>query len=185
MRDRKSRYSSLDVRDQGHSSRVYVGSKVRGRCGQQIAEAGPAFFILLICILFPMLDLLYYGFAFGAAWYLHQLEARAVSVSQPPFPPPSTFEGHVIPELAAKEDIFVHSGIGQFIKITDLFCQVQQIPDPTNPAVVGSSILTNQFFIQAMVPLPIPYFVNIPSINGTGTVFTYSSTVLQEEKGLN
>ena len=163
----------------------FVSRHLRSQRGGQIAESGPALFILFVVIFIPMVDFLYYGFAYGAAWYLHQLEARAVAVSQPPFGPNTTFDGRIIPEVQAKETGFLNSTLGQFIKVQDLFCQVQQLPDPTNAAVVGSSILTNQFFVQAILWLPIPYFANVPALNGNGTIFTYTTSVLQEEKGLN
>lgn len=159
--------------------------RARNTRGGQLAESGPALFILLVAIFFPMVDLLYYGFAFGAAWYLNQLEARAVSVSPPPFGPNATFDGRIIPEVQSKEAEFINGGLGRFLKLQDLLCQVRQLPDPTNPAVVGSSVVTNQFFVQAMIWLPIPYFAGIPALNGNGTVFTYTTTVLQEERGLN
>jgi hypothetical protein len=160
--------------------------RFRGQRGGQIAEFGPALLILLVVMFFPMIDLLYYGFAYGAAWYLHQLEVRAVSVSQPPFGPNQTFDGRsFIPELAAKETAFLQSGLGKFLQIQDVFCQVTQLPDPANPAVVGNSVLTNQFFVQAMIVIPIPYFAGAPALNGGGAVFTYTTSVLQEEKGLN
>jgi len=165
--------------------------RIRGEKGGQLMELPPSLILLLIVIFFPMLDLLYYGFAFCGAWYLHNLEARAVSVSQPPPGQPTGVAFLVtdqFPELTYRENQFINGYLGQLLGLQDRLCQVTQYPDANNPAVVGSSLLNSIFHVKALIALPIPYFANIPalnSVNGAGIDFGYSTTVVQEEKGLN
>jgi hypothetical protein len=184
---------------QSYSLRSRLHRQIRARRlrsdkGGQIAELPPALFLLLIVIFFPLVDLLYYCFAYGCTWYLHQLELRAVSVSVPPAGQPAGlpgFDGHQIQELQSKETEFLNSGLGAFLQMHPadvLECQVVQYPDPNNPTVVGTSVLTNRFRVRAMIYIPLPMFNNIPaldSLNRGNINFSYSSTTLQEERGLN
>lgn len=184
---------SYSLRSRLH--RQIRAGRLRSEKGGQITELPPALFILLILIFFPLVDLLYYCFAYGATWYLHQLELRAVTVSVPPAGQPlglaGPFDGRVLPELQTKETQFLNSGLGSFLQMRPADvrqCLVTQYPDPNNPAVVGTSVLTNQFRVKAMLYIPIPMFQNIPALNSLnrGNIdFSYSSTALQEERGLN
>ncbi|MBX3076322.1 hypothetical protein KF707_13610 [Candidatus Obscuribacterales bacterium] len=54
----------------------------RNRKGNQIAEFGPAIFILIIAILIPMLVMIYVGFGFCCGWYLNFMSVRAAAVAQ-------------------------------------------------------------------------------------------------------
>ena len=188
-----------EVPAQSYSLRSRLHKRIRARRlrsekGGQITELPPALFLLLIVIFFPLVDLLYYCFAYGATWYLHQLELRAVTVSVPPAGQPAGppgFDGHQIAELQTKETEFLNSGLGCFLQMRPqdvLECQVVQYPDANNPAVVGSSVLTNRFRVKAMIYIPLPMFQNIPALDSIhrGNIdFSYSSTALQEERGLN
>src|SRR5271168_2120678 len=51
--------------------------------GGQIAELGPALFLLLIVIIFPMFDMVYLGGAWASGWYLNQTESREVASTVP------------------------------------------------------------------------------------------------------
>jgi len=129
-----------------------------------------------------MLDLVRLGLAYGAGWYLNQLEARAVAVSQPPLaaPYPTTFNGLIIPEVQTKETAFMKV-IGKAIGLQDTNCSVTQQPDPNNPTVVGSATVTNTISVA-------PYFLDHLYLNVQGIdafSFKYTTTEVQEERGLN
>lgn len=170
----------------GANTCTVIGRKLRRRSGSAIAEAGPALMVLILVTFIPMIDLLYYAFGYGAAFYLHQLEARAVSVSQLPVGPNSQFPGESLSEVSGKKNAFINSGLGRFLHLSETQCLVQTLPDPNNSTVVGTSVLTNQFHVQGLLFLPsLKGFNNIPALNGQGITFSFSTAVLQEEKGLN
>ncbi|HEY9793052.1 MAG TPA: hypothetical protein V6D22_21800 [Candidatus Obscuribacterales bacterium] len=56
--------------------------KLRKFRGQAIVETGPALFVLLILIFFPMLDLLAMGLQFCCGWYLNHEATHELSVSK-------------------------------------------------------------------------------------------------------
>ena len=56
--------------------------KLRNRRGQAIAETGPALFVLLIMIFFPLMDVLAMGLQFCCSWYLNHEASHELSVSK-------------------------------------------------------------------------------------------------------
>jgi hypothetical protein len=165
----------------GSSQKVF--RRTRSQLGGQIAELGPALFLLLIVMFFPLLDLIRLGLAFGAGWYLNQIEARAVAVSPPPLGGPGgPFNGLMINEVQVKENAFMQV-LGPAFGLQDLSCQVTQAADPApaDPTIVTKATVTN--VISVAPYLLDQWYLNVQGVNAFN--FTYTTTETQEERGLN
>ncbi|MBI2812118.1 MAG: hypothetical protein HYX67_14980 [Candidatus Melainabacteria bacterium] len=55
---------------------------LRRRRGQAISETGPALFVLLVMIFFPLLDVLAMGLQFCCSWYLNHEATHELAVSK-------------------------------------------------------------------------------------------------------
>jgi len=83
----------------------------RNKKGNQIAEFGPAIFILIIAILVPMLVLIYVGFGFCCGWYLNFMSVRACAVAS---------KANIQNALNAQHTAWMASGLPQFAGATML-----------------------------------------------------------------
>jgi hypothetical protein len=81
----------------------------RNKKGNQIAEFGPAVFILIIAVLIPMLVMIYVGFGFCCGWYLNFMSVRAAAVAQ---------ETNLQQALDAQVAAWQASGLPQFAGAT-------------------------------------------------------------------
>ncbi|MCA9800896.1 MAG: hypothetical protein KC777_02865 [Cyanobacteria bacterium HKST-UBA02] len=141
--------------------------------GSAITETGPALFILFIMILFPLIDLMYMGLAYGIVYYLNFLEVRELAVREP------ADTAVVLQDL---DNLFVQQGLGKFIglAISDI-----QHPLPGQATRAGDPLLVT-CTTQAQVDpfLSLPFIMPVAGINSPVT-FEVSSSRLQEENGLN
>ncbi len=150
--------------------------RARGRksSGHEFAEFAPALFILLVCIVPPMLDLLYLGIAYAAGWYLNHLQTREVACV-----PPARSSDALARARIAWED----STLAKFVKGREASSSVT--PKDVNPNDNFSpdtiSVTTN-VLIQPF--LQIPFMGSIPGI-GAPITFSYTSERTQEERGIN
>lgn len=140
--------------------------KLRTSRGQAITETGPALFVLLVMVFFPLLDLLAMGLQFCCGWYLNHEATHELSVSK--FPDWNT-------ALLQVKTKFDATGIPKFAHMTNgqhVYTNVQ--PDPTGavPAQVNcqTSITCKPF-------LYIPMFFPVAGVNQDMTIsFTTVAT---------
>lgn len=153
--------------------RSIASIKHRGKHGGAIAETGPAIFLLLIIIFFPMLDLLEMGAAYVFASIYHDYMTRELAIRTP----------EAGGNAAAKQKIdaeFKGSGFFSFLKMQndDLKVdQVQYIPDISNPTHIQVSTT-----VRVRPFINIPFFASVPGM-GAPVDFKHTSQRPQEEKG--
>jgi len=141
--------------------------------GSAITETGPALFILFLVILFPLIDLLYMGLAFGLVWYLNHLEVRELAVRVP------TETAQVLTDV---DTLYTSTGFGRFIGLT-----TSRISHPlSGGATYGGTPLSVTCTTVATVNpfLNIPFVIPVSGLNQPAT-FRVTSTRLQEEEGRN
>jgi hypothetical protein len=188
--------------------------RLRQSGGGQIAELGPALFLLFLVVLFPMFDMVYLGGAWASGWYLNQTEAREVASAVPDTtnvplqsnPTPACPAGvDVTPLLAsgttqpyinidAKLAYWQSSGMSKFCSgnQTHLWIYYHSIANPNGlnaqpPIICDFSITTTTVAVRPLVV--VPYFNQIVPGGVPGLsqdiAFLYSSTQVQEEQGIN
>ncbi len=150
--------------------------RARGRksSGHEFAEFAPALFILLVCIVPPMLDLLYLGIAYASGWYLNHLQTREVACA-----PPALSSDALARARIAWED----STLAKFVKGREAGSNVSARdvnPDDSFPD--DTVIVTTNVLIQPF--LQIPFLGSIPGI-GAPITFTFVSERTREERGVN
>ena len=151
--------------------------RARGRksSGHEFAEFAPALFILLVCIVPPMLDLLYLGIAYAAGWYLNHLQCREVACA----PPARSSDA-----LARARIAWEASTLARFVKGREAGSVVTpKDVNPNDDNVIPDTIsVRTDVLIQPF--LQIPFMGSIPGI-GAPITFTYNSERTQEERGIN
>ena len=149
----------------------------RNKRGQVISETGPALFVLFVMILFPLLDLLYMGLAFGIVWYLNYLEVRELAVRIP------EETAQVIQEVDGN---YVTTGLGRFVGLSTASITHpitgQASRDPVAPPPEEPQYVTCTTQAQVNPFLNLPFVIPVAGINAP-VVFTVTSTRLQEERG--
>ncbi len=130
-------------------------------------------FILFIIVLFPLIDLLYLGAAYGIAWYLNHLEVRELSVRLP---------AEAATVLTEVDTEFFQLGLARFI---DLQAATVMHPGGARFDLAGNpptvSLLTR---VNIRPLLNVPFFPSVPGISARVT-FDVQSTRVQEELGQN
>lgn len=150
--------------------------KRRTRTGHEFAEMAPALFILLVCILPPMIDLIYLGIAYAAGWYLNHLEVREVACVPP---------GQENAAVARAKAAWEASTLAAFIKGQEISVTPQQLNiKPPPPSDDGPDTARVTTVIRVQPFLQIPFLGSIPGI-GAPIDFSYTSERPQEEQGIN
>jgi len=150
--------------------------RARGRksSGHEFVEFAPALFILLVCIVPPMLDLLYLGIAYAAGWYLNHLQCREVACVPP---------ARKADSLARARVAWEASTLARFVKGRETFSDAQfEDRNPTDSYPVDTVIVSTRIQIQPF--LQIPFLGSVPGI-GAPIEFSYRSERPQEEYGIN
>jgi len=153
--------------------------KLRTCTGSAISEFGPALFLLLVIIFFPMLDLMAIGFQYGLGYYCNSTVCREMSVRTAadisPGSPSSTVATQVFNNINS-------TGITSFLGITSqnqLSSTATFIPatapTPGQPPqmVLCTTTMTVSPFIS------VPWFQPIPGLNAPMT-FTFASSRQRE-----
>lgn len=155
----------------------FVANRLKRERGQQIAEFGPALFLLVVVFFFPLVDAIYLGLAYGTGWYLNQLETRAVTVNNPP---------DATAAAGSQKDNILSSGIAQFVGLQEVSCTVKQIANAADPAVVETSVVTSVVTAKPLITIQLPFApsIQVPGLGGPVT-FTYTTSQLQEERAIN
>lgn len=143
----------------------------RNIAGSAITETGPALFLLLLVILFPLIDLLYMGLAFGLVWYLNHLEVRELAVRIP------AESAQVLTDI---DTLYTSTGFGKFIGLT-----VPRIQHPGGAVYGGNPLTVTCTTVATINPfLNIPFVIPVSGLNQPAT-FRVTSSRLQEEEGKN
>ncbi|HEY9787889.1 MAG TPA: hypothetical protein V6D17_21050 [Candidatus Obscuribacterales bacterium] len=146
--------------------------------GHEFAEMAPALFILLVCILPPMIDLIYLGIAYAAAWYLNHLQVREAACAPP---------GQEAAACDRAKAAWQGSTLAAFIKGTESAAPVIAKQDKFPPAPPPGA---DPDTIQVTTTVTVAPFLQIPflgSVPGIGAPITWriSSERTREEVGLN
>lgn len=145
----------------------------RNRRGSAIAETGPALFILLIMILFPLIDLMYMGVAYSIVYYLNHLEVRELAVRIPS-------ETDLV--LTEVDSNYVTTGFGKFVGLTQ--ARITH-PLPGKATRSGDPQLVTCTTQATVDPfLNLPFIMSVSGINSPAT-FSVTSSRFQEEIGEN
>lgn len=147
------------------------GRTGRKQRGSSITEFGPAVGLLLICFLFPLIDLLSMGVSYGCCMVLNNIQVHEASLT----------DWHKQPsaDTAIKTNVmqqWKNSGFGHFVKMSGdpvtLIGWRNGVKDENGIqdkiVAVKTTVTCNPFL---SIPVPV---VNVPGLNGPMT-FTISS----------
>lgn len=160
--------------------------KCRGQKGSNIAEFGPALFVLLIMMFFPLLDFLGMAADYCLAAYCNyamnrELACRTVADGIGGAVPASgTTSPFPLTEATGKpvyNDIITNgvatTGFGQFLGLSPSTCDVQagytNPSDGSQPSVTSQTSVTTQPFVS------VPWFSPIPGLNAPFKITISSS----------
>ena len=121
--------------------------------GNQISELGPALFIILIVILFPLMLLIYLGLGYACGWYLNHMSTRAAAIVVP---------GQMQNAMDAQQAAWEATGLAAFTKatvISNTATRVNIDGDPEDDIVrVTTRIQIEPLVIVPFIPLrPLPF----------------------------
>ncbi len=131
-------------------------ARLRGKRGSAIAEMGPALFILLLAGVFPMLDLIFAGVGYCAAYMLSDLELREAARL-----PKSQLEAALVQICYDWRT----SGIGQFAGVVgDPQSDFGYYTDSqgSGPPLTYVTVTTK---VQIKPLLPIPFIPGVPALS--------------------
>ena len=160
--------------------------------GSAITEMGPALFILLILIFFPMMNLIQIGAAYALANTYHQYISREIAFKRP------ELSSAAISKVNTEVDA---NSLFQFVRIVGRTVDSVQFLDKNGAVVSGlpaagdtsdAARATRNSIAQVRVQttmtvspyITIPFFASIPGL-GAPVPFRVSSDRPQDEKGLN
>lgn len=166
----------------------------RRRKGSALAEFGPAIFIILIVIMYPMIDFLYMACAYCYGWYCNHLVVRNVATVDP------TNGAAVGTAVSNAVNAWGSTGLAMACMGGLAKCNPQNqvsfilvdaneniigssgvpAPAPTPTSFVGYAKVTTQ--VTAYPLLPLPWVGQCEGINAPIT-FAYGDQRPQEEKG--
>jgi hypothetical protein len=167
----------------------------RRRKGSAIAEFGPAVFIILIVIMYPMIDFLYMSVAYCYGWYCNHLVVRNVATADP------TSGAAVGTAVSNAVTAWATTGMAAYVmgglartnpqnQVTFLIIDnsTQLVtgnsgvpaPAPSTTSSVGYAHVVTQITVYPFLPLP--WLGGCQGINEPIT-FNYADQRPQEEKG--
>jgi hypothetical protein len=135
----------------------------RSRSGSAIAETGPALFMFLILIFFPMLDVMGMAAQYACAWYHNHLMLQELPVR-------NKADGAGNPVFAEIHSKFDQTGIAKFVGVTNV-TDVVTYQDAAGglPAMV-----------RCTTTLEGKPFISLPFLGFTATKFTTSGEACRE-----
>lgn len=134
------------------------------RRGSAITEAGPALFMFLIIIFFPLLDIMGIAAQFGCGWYHNHLMLQELPVRL------ESEAGTVHNEIYAK---FGASGLAKFAGITS----ITDATDYSNKPTDGQP-----WTVKCTTTIEGKPFIALPFLGFTKTKFTISNEATREVK---
>lgn len=147
------------------------------RGGGQIAELGPALFLILIVLVFPIIEFLYLGSAYCFGWYLNYEVTRLAAQYAPP-PNDTGPRDDAITQFTTQW----RNSLGRFTgsNATNLAPVYQFQPGP--PPFAESVRVTTRVLVRPFVY--VAFFNGVPGL-GAPVQFVFNGRATQEERGLN
>jgi hypothetical protein len=134
---------------------------MRSRKGSAIAETGPALFMFMIIIFFPLLDVMGMAAQYACCWYHNHMMMEELSVRK------NDQAGAVHAEVEARFD---HSGLSKFANVDSINDTTSYVDAAAgNPATVTCTSTLNGR----------PY-IALPFLGFTKTTFSISNTATRE-----
>lgn len=134
---------------------------MRRRKGSAISETGPALFMFLIIIFFPLLDVMGLAAQFACCWYHNHLMMEELVVRK------QTDAGQVHNEVEARFD---HSGLAKFANVDSI----------TDNVTYTNAAAGQPASVQCVSTLNGRPFIALPFLGFTQTRFTVSSQATRE-----
>jgi hypothetical protein len=156
-----------------------MGRKRNRRLGSAITETGPALFLLLILIFFPLTDVCYMLAGYMFAYFLHNTEARECSVRKPDNNQAANYI------QIADDDFYNHAGgMAAFLRLTgsNRFTKISHNGPvyTAGAAGPGTMSLTTRVLISPWFYLPL--CAGIPGL-GADMPVSFTTNKPQEESG--
>jgi hypothetical protein len=152
---------NLAIKSKRKSPVQKIRASRRSRRGS-VAEMGPALFLLLVCAVFPMVDVIFACLSYCSCMAANDMEvSEAAKV-------PSTNSIDTVNDILCK---WQFSGLGQFVGLTTQ--PIVTVTYPDNQYVV----VTTKFSVKPL--LPIPFFIGLPGLNSP-LVYTIADKKLLE-----
>jgi hypothetical protein len=147
--------------------------------GSQIAEFAPVLTFFLLFIVFPVINLIYLGSAFGSAWYLNHFTVRELTLTNP------TATGAATDAENRVVDAWLNTGLSHWIGVNT--SNVQKKVQNTNltytPTVNPNFVaLTTSVTVTPFFRMAVPGLSSIPGI-GQDVTFSFTEQEPLEEKG--
>ena len=146
-KEHKPRIKANQAQRGGVRSAAAAAHKRQSR-GSAMTEMGPALFLLLICAVFPIVDVIFAGVTYCTCMAANDMELNEAAKV------PSTEAVDTVNEILGR---WQFSGLGQFVGLTQQ--PVVKISYPDSQYVVVSTT----FSVKPL--LPIPFFVGVPGLN--------------------
>ena len=155
----------------GDSDRYHLFVKPGGRAarrisgGSSMAEFGPALGVVLLCLFFPMMDVLALGLSYGLCMVLNYNQVHEASLIDSA--DATSSDGPIFQEIPDKWA----NGMGHFVKLTSPpQTDVSYRDGEANANGDADKIVAVQTTVvcSPFVPIPLP-IVNIPGVNGPVT----------------
>lgn len=140
---------------------------MRRRRGSAIAELGPALFMFMIIIFFPLLDVMGMAAQYSVGWYHNHLMLQELPVRL------ETDANQVHNEVTAK---FGATGMSKFANITNITDTTDYSNKPTNG---------QPWTVKCTTRVEGRPFIAIPFLNFTKTEFTFFGEATREVKDRN
>lgn len=134
---------------------------MRRRKGSAIAETGPALFMFLIIIFFPLLDVMGMAAQFACCWYHNHMMMQELSVRK-------NTEGALV--HAEVEARFDHSGLAKFANVDTI----------TDDVTYQNAALGQPAFVNCTSTLTGRPFIALPFLGFTQTKFSISGQATRE-----
>lgn len=145
-------------------------SAVRSRRGSVLSEAGPAFFILFIFAVFPVMDLIFMGLSYSACASLNSLQLREIAKVR---------SSQASAQAAQVTANWKASGLGHLACVNSIPIASISYKNGEDNAQ-GTDVYVNvvtRFTVQPL--LTIPFFAGVPGL-GSPMQWTISGERLME-----
>lgn len=137
----------------------------RNRRGNQIAEFGPAIFILFVMLLIPMMVLVYVGLGFACGWYLNFMCVRSCAVVK---------KYDMFNAINMQTAAWYNSGLPKFTGASVLSNVPTRVETISTNTTGGQTLNVTRGFVRVTTVVSIKPFVSIPMVPMGPFVFTYN-----------
>ncbi len=156
-------------------------SSSRAQTGNTIAETGPALFILVIMLFFPLLDLCAMGMSYCSCYSLNDLQIReAANLPKSEADQAGGAVRKSIPEQWKSQ------GIGRFVGVVgDPQTKIEYIAGETDGNGITDRYVVVTTTLQTRPFLTIPFFVGMPGLSSPATYSITQRRLLENPNNAN